>query len=96
MTAATFVTGIAIAPTLITANLFVEHVSPKNKITESFAWMGSAAAAGVALGSSITGYLVDEFGVRGGQFSAMSAGLIAATVILLGWKVFSSTETDPV
>lgn len=94
MTLAVFVTGVAIAPTLITANLFVERISPQNKITEAFAWMGSAAAAGVALGSSATGYLVDELGVRGGQFSAMAGGLLSTVVIILGWKVFSAPESD--
>lgn len=94
MTLAVFVTGVAIAPTLITANLFVERISPQNKITEAFAWMGSAAAAGVALGSSATGYLVDEFGVRGGQFSAMAGGLLGAAVVILGWKVFSAPDSD--
>lgn len=94
MTLAVFITGIAIAPTLITANLFVEQVAPQSRITEAFAWMGSAAAAGVAIGSSATGYLVDAFGVRGGQLSAMAGGLLAAVVIILGWKVFSAPRTD--
>lgn len=94
MTLAVFVTGLAISPTLITANLFVEKVAPKKKITEAFAWMGSAAAAGVAIGSSASGFLVDEIGVRGGQFSAMAGGTAAALVIILGWKVFSAPTSD--
>lgn len=94
MTLVVFITGMAIAPTLITANLFVELISPQKKITEAFAWMGSAAAAGVAIGSAATGNLVDEFGIRGGQLSAMSGGLIAASVIILGWKVFRSQDAD--
>ncbi len=94
MTVVVFITGIAIAPTLITANLFVERVAPQNKITEAFAWMGSAIAAGVAIGSSATGLLVDEFGVLGGQLSAMAGGLLAALVITLGWKIFSAPESD--
>ena len=93
MILAVFVTGVAIAPTLITGNLFVELVAPPNKMTEAFAWMGSAAAAGVAVGSATAGYLVDEFGVRGGQIGAMTGGLLAALVIVLGWKVFYSAES---
>lgn len=94
MTLAVFVTGVAIAPTLITANLFVELVAPPSRMTEAFAWMGSAAAAGVAIGSAAAGYLVDEFGVRGGQIGAMTGGLLAALVIILGWKVFRSPGTS--
>lgn len=94
MTVALFVTGVAIAPTLITANLFVERVAPETRITEAFAWMGSAAAAGVAIGSSTTGFLVDQFGTRGGQFSAMTGGLLGAAVVILGWKVFRASDAD--
>lgn len=94
MTLAVFITGIAIAPTLITANLFVELVSPQSRITEAFAWMGSAAAAGVAIGSSASGFLVDEIGVRGGQLSAMAGGILAALVIIFGWKVFRSPDSN--
>lgn len=92
MTLVVFITGMAIAPTLITANLFVEMISPPKKITEAFAWTSSAAAAGVAIGSAATGYLVDELGVRGGQMSALAGGLLAAAVVILGWRVFRSQD----
>lgn len=94
MTAAVFVAGLAIAPSVITANLFVEKIAPPGKLIEAFAWMGSAGLTGTAAGSILAGYLVDTFGVRGGQWSAVAGGIAAALIITLGWKVFSAPESD--
>lgn len=93
MTAAVFLAGLAIAPCLITANLFVEQIAPHGKLTEAFAWMGSAGATGAALGSITAGYLVDEFGVRGGQWGAVAGGISAAIVISAGWRLLRTPET---
>lgn len=96
MTVAVFIAGLAIAPSMITANLFVEQVAPQARLTEAFAWMGSAGATGVGIGSITAGYLVDEFGVRGGQVSAVGGGIGAALIITLGWKLLRNPAPGPV
>ncbi|MBN3585808.1 hypothetical protein JYB64_25800, partial [Algoriphagus aestuarii] len=81
---AMFVTGLAIGPGMIVANLFVEQVSPTARLTEAFAWLGSAMATGAAIGSIIAGYLVDEYGVRGGQVTSVVAGVACGVIVTLG------------
>lgn len=92
MTVAVFIAGLAIAPSMITANLFVEQVAPQARLTEAFAWMGSAGATGVGIGSITAGYLVDEFGVRGGQLSTVFGGISAALIITFGWKLIRTPQ----
>lgn len=87
MALAVFITGLAISPGLIVSNLFVEHVSPSHKLTEAFAWLGSAIATGAAIGSIVAGYLIDEFGVRSGQWSSVAGGLVCGIIATLGWRV---------
>ena len=95
MAAAVFVTGLAISPAMIVANLFVEQISPPSKLTEAFAWLGSAMATGAAIGSIIAGALVDEFGIRGGQWTSVGGGIACGVIVTGGWKLLRSPERDP-
>ena len=96
MALAVFITGLAISPGMIVANLFVEQVSPSSKLTEAFAWLGSAMATGAAIGSIIAGYLVDEYGIRGGQWSAVGGGVACGLIVTFGWKLLRTPEAQPV
>lgn len=93
---AMFITGLAIAPGMIVANLFVENISPASRLTEAFTWLGSAMATGAAIGSIIAGYLVDEYGVRGGQWTSMVGGVACGVIVTLGWKMLRDPEPEPV
>lgn len=92
MAMAMFVTGLAISPGMIVANLFVEQIAPPSKLTEAFAWLGSAMATGAAIGSIVAGYLVDEIGIRGGQWSAVVGGVACGLIVTFGWKMLRSPE----
>ncbi len=94
MALAVFVTGLAISPGMIVSNLFVEQISPANKLTEAFAWLGSAMATGAAVGSIVAGYLVDEWGVRAGQWSAVVGGIACGLIATLGWKVLVARSQE--
>lgn len=93
MAVAVFVCGLAISPGLIVSNLFVEQVAPAHKLTEAFAWLGSALATGAAIGSIVAGYLIDEVSVRGGQWSALAGGVLCGTLATLGWNAFKTDES---
>jgi MFS family permease len=84
MAVAVFLTGIGIAPTMIAANSVVERLAERTRLNEAFAWLSSAVASGVAIGSVISGVVIDELGPRGGQAVGVVAGTIAASVVLLG------------
>lgn len=96
MAMAVFITGLAISPGMIVANLFVEQLAPSSKLTEAFAWLGSAMATGAAIGSIVSGYLVDEFGIRGGQWSAVAGGVACGLIVTLGYKLISGPAESPV
>ena len=95
MAMAVFITGLAISPGMIVSNLFVEHIAPPTKMTEAFAWLGSAMATGAALGSIIAGYLVDQVGIRGAQWSVVAGGVACGLIVTFGWKLLRSPEPEP-
>lgn len=95
MALAVFITGLAISPAMIVANLFVEQIAPPSKLTEAFAWLGSAMATGAAIGSIVAGYLVDEFGVRGGQWTSVVGGVACGIIVTVGWKMLRSPDIQP-
>ncbi len=84
MAVAVFLTGIGIAPTMIAANSVVEGLAERNRLNEAFAWLSSAVASGVAIGSIVAGVVIDEIGTRGGQAVGVVAGGLAAVVVVIG------------
>ncbi len=84
MAIAVFLTGIGIAPTMIAANSVVEGLAARHRLNEAFAWLSSAVASGVAIGSIVSGVVIDEIGTRGGQAVGVVAGGLAATVVVIG------------
>lgn len=83
MSLAVFVTGLAISPGLIAANTVVEHLAPPKMLTEAFSWIGSALASGAALGFVMTGLVLDEIGLRGGQAVGLAGGLLSVLVVVI-------------
>lgn len=96
MAVTVFITGLAISPGMIVGNLFVEQLAPQGKLTEAFAWLGSAMATGAALGSIVAGYLVDEFGIRGGQWSAVVGGVACGVIVTVGYKLLTAPQQEPI
>jgi len=78
-----FMTGFAIAPTLISGNALVQEFVAPGRLTEGLTWVGTALGIGVALGSSAAGSVIDEFGARGGFASAaVAAGLVFSLTLI--------------
>ncbi|MGV8966420.1 MAG: MFS transporter [Cellulomonas sp.] len=77
-----FVTGFAIAPTLINGNGLVQRFVPTERLTEGLTWVGTTLGVGVSLGSSVAGMLVDRQGSHGGFLVvAGSAGCAVIAVL---------------
>src|SRR5690606_34823639 len=53
LAAVMFVTGFAIAPTLINGNNLVQNLVAPNQLTEGLAWVGTSLGVGVSIGSSV-------------------------------------------
>ncbi|CAM3586286.1 MFS transporter [Occultella aeris] len=87
-----FVTGFAIAPTIITGNALVQALVPRSRLTEGLTWVGTAIGLGFAFGTSLSGQAIDSFGPRGGYFVVMGAGITAALVALAASATMRAAE----
>lgn len=83
---ALFVSGLAIAPTMITTMALIEAHVPRAKLTEGMTWISTGLAVGVAIGSSVTGLVIDAAGARSGYVVSLSAGAAAAAVAFAGYR----------
>lgn len=83
---ALFVSGLAIAPTMITTMALIEAHVPHAKLTEGMTWISTGLAVGIAVGSSVTGWVVDTAGAQTGYVVSVSAGVAAAAVAFAGYR----------
>ncbi len=81
-----FVAGLAIAPTLINGFSVVEEQAPPARRTEGMTWLSSAIAVGVAIGSPLSGHLIDAHNARWGYVLAAAFGAVALLVGLAGHR----------
>ncbi|MFI8190175.1 MFS transporter [Streptomyces sp. NPDC085946] len=83
---ALFVAGLAIAPTMITTMSLIEEHVPRTQLTEGMTWVSTGLAVGVALGSSVAGWVIDAAGARAGYVVPAVAGAVAVAVGFLGYR----------
>jgi MFS family permease len=83
---ALFVAGLSIAPTMVTTMALVEQHVPRAELTEGMTWVSTGLVAGVALGSSAGGWVVDAAGARAGYAVPAAAGALAVAVAFLGYR----------
>jgi MFS family permease len=86
---ALFVAGLAIAPTMITTMSLIEEHVPRARLTEGMTWISTGLAVGVALGSSLAGWVIDAAGARAGYGVPAVSGAVAVAVGFLGYRRLS-------
>ncbi|GAA4685895.1 MFS transporter [Streptomyces youssoufiensis] len=86
LTVAVFFAGVFFSPTMITIMNLIERIVPAHRLTEGMTWASTGLAIGVALGSSLSGAMVDAFGPRGGFAVAITAGALCVAVAALGYR----------
>lgn len=74
LSASVFVAGIFFAPTMIVTMGLVEKIVPESKLTEGFTWMITGLGIGIAAGAALTGWVIDEMGIRAGFAVTIVAG----------------------
>ena len=79
LTLAAFLSGFAIAPTLISAFSLAERLVPPRLLTEGLTWANSGLALGFAGGASFGGYLIDTVGTDW----AFGMGVVGAAFTLV-------------
>jgi MFS family permease len=77
LAAAALVVGMAISPTLVSGFSLVEEEVPAARLTEGLAWLSTALGAGVAVGATAAGRLVDSGGARAGMWVGVGAAVLA-------------------
>lgn len=86
---ALFVAGMAVAPTMITTMSLIEEHVPRAQLTEGMTWVSTGLAVGVALGSSVAGWVIDAAGARAGYGVPAVSGAVAVAVGFLGYRRLS-------
>src|SRR5215469_13139363 len=75
-------TGLAIPPILVLCSLLAEASVHRSVLTQAFAWLNSASAAGSASAAAAAGWAVDTFGAHGGlAVGAIAAGVMAVLAL---------------
>lgn len=82
-----FVAGLATAPTLITVMNLIERLVPKAQLNEGMTVVLTGLIIGIAMGSAISGAVVDRVGAQEGFLVAIVAGGLAF-VMALGTRAF--------
>ena len=75
-------TGLAVPLILILCSLLAEASVHQAVLTQAFAWLNSASAAGSAGAAAAAGWAVDTFGMHGGlAVAAVAAGAMAVLAL---------------
>lgn len=92
--------GLTVSPSLITSFTLVEVLVPREATNEGFTWIGTTLALGVALGTSVSGIVVDTYGPNLAFGVATVAAGLAALVVWAGQRLLQprarqiSTDTS--
>ncbi|WP_329137410.1 MFS transporter [Streptomyces sp. NBC_01476] len=83
---ALFLSGLTIAPTMVTAMGLVEQLVPRAKLTEGMTWTTTGLAVGVAAGAALAGRVIDARGASAAFAVPASAAAFALAVAFLGYR----------
>jgi MFS family permease len=86
LTICIYLCGLTIAPTLIAGFSLLEAQARPGRSTEAMSWISSGIGVGLAVGSSVVGFILDEHGPRVGYAFAASCGAVSVAICLLGLR----------
>lgn len=75
-----FISGVAVAPVLISGMALIERIVPASRLTESMSWPSAGIAVGLSVASPVAGVIVDRFPASYGYLVTSSMALLAAAV----------------
>lgn len=73
--------GAMLAPLFATESQIVTRIAPSGSVTETFTWLGSATFAGVAVGTTVAGPMVEIWGWELAVVASACVLAIAAVVV---------------
>jgi len=83
VSAALFVTGLALAPTLIAMFSIIEAASPRSRLNEAMGIVQTGVSAGIAPGAWIAGVVADDAGGSSAYWVGAVSALLAAAAMFL-------------
>jgi MFS family permease len=91
-----FLTGLAIAPVLISGMSLVERLVPRRALTEGLTWSITALTVGVTAGAAIAGPLVDNYGSNT-AFRLPAGAAILTAIVAVGVRPWlrAAPSADP-
>ncbi|HEX7404314.1 MAG TPA: MFS transporter [Candidatus Nanopelagicaceae bacterium] len=92
---ALFINGLAIAPLIVSAYGVAETAVPPAQITETLAWVIAGMPLGGAIASSVTGWVIDNYGAQKGfivPFGALCCGLAMSLPYFRTWNRLRSAS----
>ncbi len=81
---AVFAAGLTLSPMIISAFGLIEALVPASVLTEGFTWATSGINIGIAIGSLLSGPVIDAHGARSAFIVTASSGLASLVVVLAG------------
>ena len=87
-----FLAGSTVAPVLITTTGMVERAVPVSRITEALGLTISGLAVGFALGSTISGALVDQVSANAGFLLMVGCGMGLCILTAIGYRALRTTD----
>jgi len=85
-----FIAGATCSPSIIIALALVEHLVPKDRLTESMTWALVSPTIGMAAGFALTGWLVDEVGPKQAFYATVLFSAMAFVVVLAAQRRLSA------
>ena len=83
---ALFLSGLSIAPTMVTSMGLIEQSVPRAKLTEGITWASTGLAIGIAVGAALAGRVIDARDASTAFAVPASAAVFAAAVAFLGYR----------
>ncbi len=79
--------GFGIGPIFLLANSYVSNTTEQDVLTEAFSWLGSSVGIGLAVGSTLFGYLIENYSLATAKYLFLAFPLCAILLIPLnkGW-----------
>ena len=82
-TVTAMIAGLGTSPNLIQANSLVAATTSLDRRTEAFSWIAAAVGVGIAVGSAVTGLLVDAIGAEETRIWVTVFGACPATITFI-------------
>ncbi len=92
LTAVGVLIGLSVAPTFINGNTLIGRLVLRERLTEGLAWAGTGIGIGVAIGSSITGGVIDTGGYPAGFGVVTGFAALAALIAIGSWASVRRAE----